>query len=79
MSHKLEWMFGLIFSPKGTGHEILPKKCFIAFLRKNADIFAWKSESLPVITNKFALHHLNVDPKMKTVKKKKKILWGRKE
>lgn len=42
------------------------------FLRENADIFAWEGESLPGIPHKYALHHLNVDPRVKPVKQKKR-------
>ncbi|XP_073152672.1 uncharacterized protein [Henckelia pumila] len=42
------------------------------FLRENADVFAWEGEPLPGIPHEYALHQLNVDTRMKSVKQKKR-------
>lgn len=42
------------------------------FLRLNADVLAWKAEDLEGIPPEKAVHYLNVEPKFRPVKQKKR-------
>ncbi|XP_073152949.1 uncharacterized protein [Henckelia pumila] len=48
------------------------------FLMENADVFAWEGKPLPGIPHEYALHQLNVDPRMKPVKQKKRSFGAEK-
>ncbi|XP_073137640.1 uncharacterized protein [Henckelia pumila] len=54
------------------------ERMITTFIRENADIFSWESEPLPGITHEYALHQLNVDPRMKPVKQKKRSFGAEK-
>ncbi|XP_075507642.1 uncharacterized protein LOC142544483 [Primulina tabacum] len=56
----------------GTGLPTNLEEALAAFLRNNADVFAWEDESLPGIPQEFALHNLKADPKIKPIKQKKR-------
>nr|XP_027088686.1 uncharacterized protein LOC113710036 [Coffea arabica] len=43
-----------------------------ALLREYAQVFAWTVEDMPGILTDLAVHHLNVDPRFKPVKQKKR-------
>ncbi|XP_071901028.1 uncharacterized protein [Coffea arabica] len=43
-----------------------------ALLRKYSQVFAWTVEDMPGIPTDLAVHHLNVDPRFKPVKQKKR-------
>ncbi|XP_073138220.1 uncharacterized protein [Henckelia pumila] len=62
------------------GTEMTPEleEKLTVFLRKYADVFAWQGEFLPGIPSEYALHHLNVDPRMKPVKQKKRSFGAEK-
>lgn len=45
----------------------------IAALRRNVDIFAFSPKDMTGIPPEVAMHHLNVDPKAKSVKQKLRI------
>ncbi|XP_073035355.1 uncharacterized protein [Primulina eburnea] len=56
----------------GTGLPTNLEEALTAFLRNNADVFAWKDEALPGIPQEYALHNLRADPKIKPIKQKKR-------
>ncbi|XP_073049427.1 uncharacterized protein [Primulina eburnea] len=56
----------------GTGLLTNLEEALTAFLKNNADVFAWKNEALPGIPQEYALHNLKADPKIKPIKQKKR-------
>ncbi|XP_073130860.1 uncharacterized protein [Henckelia pumila] len=62
------------------GTEMTPEleELLTVFLQKNADVFAWQGEFLPGIPYEYTLHHLNVDPRIKPVKQKKRSFGAEK-
>ncbi|KAL0405726.1 UNVERIFIED_CONTAM: hypothetical protein Slati_3886500 [Sesamum latifolium] len=48
------------------------KEEIILYLKRNADIFAWAPQDLEGIGHEVITHHLNIDPSIKPVKKKKR-------
>ena len=56
----------------GTGLEIILKEELTHMLREYADVFAWGPEDMPGINESVAMHSLDVDPKKKPVKQKRR-------
>ncbi|KAL0416287.1 UNVERIFIED_CONTAM: hypothetical protein Slati_3460600 [Sesamum latifolium] len=48
------------------------RKKVIQCLRRNVDVFAWTPQDLEGINPKVITHHLNIDPRVKPVKQKKR-------
>ncbi|KAL0292282.1 UNVERIFIED_CONTAM: hypothetical protein Sradi_6995700 [Sesamum radiatum] len=48
------------------------KEEIISCLRRNADIFTWAPQDLEGVNPKVITHHLNIDPRVKPVKQKKR-------
>ena len=57
----------------GTTFLTSEKEKTISFLRENQDVFAWKHEDMPRIDRKIIQHRLNVNPKCKPVRQKRRI------
>lgn len=56
----------------GAGLESRVQEELVSFLRSNHDVFAWRAEDLVGIPAKKALHRLNVNPKTRPMKQKKR-------
>ena len=56
----------------GTGLETVFKQELTHLLREYADVFAWGPEDMPGIDESVAMHSLDVDPKKKPVKQKRR-------
>ncbi|XP_012835110.1 PREDICTED: uncharacterized protein LOC105955856 [Erythranthe guttata] len=56
----------------GTNLEPEAETRLVEFLRKNGDVFAWRAEDLEGIPPSKIVHRLDVDPKLKPVKQKKR-------
>ena len=48
------------------------RQVLISFLRTNDDIFAWLTSNMSSIDPKVIVHQLNVDPKHRSVRQKKR-------
>ena len=48
------------------------KEALKALLREYSQVFAWSVDDMPGIPTDLAVHHLNVDPRFKPVKQKKR-------
>ena len=46
---------------------------FVAFLKKNQDVFAWSHEDMPGIDPSVMVHRLNVSPSFPPVRQKKRV------
>ncbi|XP_059428507.1 uncharacterized protein LOC132162267 [Corylus avellana] len=56
------------------GSQLAPgiKEALVRFLQQNLEVFAWSPEDMPGIDPKDIVHHLNIDPKVKPVKQKRR-------
>ncbi|KAL0456597.1 UNVERIFIED_CONTAM: hypothetical protein Slati_0998900 [Sesamum latifolium] len=51
----------------------------IKYLKRNMDVFAWTSQDLEGINPEVISHHLNIDPRVKPVKQKKRHFGPQKD
>ncbi|XP_073159043.1 uncharacterized protein [Henckelia pumila] len=56
----------------GSDFPTLLEEALTNFLKEDSDVFSWKDEALPGIPPDYSLHHLQVNPKVKPVKQKKR-------
>ncbi|XP_074362758.1 uncharacterized protein LOC141703043 [Apium graveolens] len=56
----------------GKGLETTFQKELIGLLKEHADVFAWSPEDMPGIDESVAMHSLDVDPKQKPIKQKRR-------
>nr|XP_017217204.1 PREDICTED: uncharacterized protein LOC108194776 [Daucus carota subsp. sativus] len=56
----------------GKGLDTVFKEELIQLLRSYADVFAWSPDDMPGLDESLAMHSLNVDPKKKPVKQKRR-------
>uniref|UniRef100_A0A2N9J5E4 Integrase catalytic domain-containing protein n=1 Tax=Fagus sylvatica TaxID=28930 RepID=A0A2N9J5E4_FAGSY len=49
------------------------KESLVQFLKNNKDVFAWSHENMPGINPSIISHKLNVDPSLRSVKKKRRV------
>ncbi|XP_059460362.1 uncharacterized protein LOC132189629 [Corylus avellana] len=56
------------------GSQLAPgiKEALVQFLQQNLEVFAWSPEDMPGIDPKDIVHHLNINPKVKPVKQKRR-------
>jgi hypothetical protein len=56
------------------GSQLSPplKESLVAFLRDNANVFAWSHEDMPGIDPSVLTHRLNIDPSNRPVKQKRR-------
>ena len=50
------------------------KEKLVEFLKANLDLFAWSHEDMVGIDPSVMCHHLNIDPKARPVRKKRRAL-----